>query len=487
MNHYANCAVRARITEFLGGKSNGSNPTAVCFATTDEATHLPSGPRPFGELSTSLQHNLEIFRSLWDRESLLADLNIEYVNFDCPAQPYVEFERTFALQEPLRREIQKTLLGYGIAPLHLVSGCGHHFLWRIRCDSDCFARLGHLGRMPRSLGDRYDQKTSRSGQRIDHALGNAFVGLGRIIEYFAAEMKQRTAPTLKLPIELSAIEVGPGERGREMISFDISQYADPLYARFTRAAYSRYLTIPEESATTTDAASLTLPPLFVIPLHEMNISEALRVMRDPKAVIALASYAPANIPDCSDATENLLNSYLASELAQFHCDFYAEEPDPPERWPETYGRIDMSQLPPCIQFLLENPNDSLLRPSSMRRVVLTLLSLGWHPRHISGLIQSRFERHFGWRNYWAKYDPATRADFFTRVFAGLVIGGYDDLIDFNCCSSQEQKICFQANCQDNLERFRTSLLNRRSYGRLARRPFHRLFLPADHSELSGDR
>jgi hypothetical protein len=483
MNHYANWAVRARITEFLGATSNGSNPTAVCFATADEEKHVPGDPRPLDELSASLRHNQEIFRSLWDRESLLADLDIAYVNFDSPAQSYIEFERTFALQEPLRREIQKSLLSYGIAPLHLLSGRGHHFLWRIRRESDCFTRLGHLGRMPQSLADRYDRRALRSGQKIDHGLGHAFIGLGRIIEYFAAEIKKRTAPTLKLPIELSAIEVGPGERGREMIAFDISQYADPLYTRFTRAAYSRYLKIPQKSGSTTDGAGSSLPPLFVVPLYEMNINQALHVMRDPKAVIALASYAPAKIPECSDGTENLLNSYLSSELAEFHCDFYAEEPDPPERWPETYDRMDFSQLPPCIQFLLQNPNDFLLRPSSMRRVVLTLFSLGWHPRHISGLIQSRFEHDFGWGNYWNNYDPATRAEFFTRVFAGLFVAGYDDLVDFNCCSTQEQKICFQPSCQDNLEHFRTSLLNRRTYGRLARRPFHRLFLPGEHSDL----
>jgi hypothetical protein len=218
----------------------------------------------------------------------------------------------------------------------------------------------------------------------------------------------------------------------------------------------------------------------------MNITEALQVMRDPKAVIALASYAPAKIPNCSEGTENLLNSYLSSDLAQFHSDFYANEPEPPKRWPETYDRIDFGQLPTCIQFFLQNPNELLLRPSIIRRVVITMLSLGWHPRHIAGLIQSRFEHDFGWGNYWNSYDPATKAEFFTRVFAGLVIGGYDDLIDFNCCSSQEQKICFQADCQDNLEQFRMSLLNRRTYGRLARRPFHGLFLPEEHSDLSGD-
>jgi len=484
MNHYTNWAVRARIAEFLGVEATGSNPSAMFFTTANEETNEPSQALSFGDLSTSLQRNLEIFRSLWDRDSLLVDLSIEYVNFDFPTQPYIEFERTFLLQEPVKREIQNALLHHGIAPLHLLSGRGHHFLWRVRRTSDCFNRLTHLGRMPASLRDRYDQRTLPSGERIDHALGDAFIGLGRIIEYFAAEIKKRTAPALKLPIELSAIEVGPGECGREMISFDISQYADPLYERVTRAAYSRYLKTPGTFDAPADQAGLNPSPLFVVPLYEMNVSEALHVMRDPTEVISLASYAPAKIPDCSDATENLLNSYLASELAQFHRDFYAEESDPPERWPETYDRMDMSQLAPCTQCLLESPNDLLLRPSSLRRVVLTLLSLGWHPRHISGLIQSRFEHDFGKRNYWSRYDPAIRAEFFTRVFAGLVIAGYDDLVDFNCFSTQEQKICSQLNCEDNLERFRTSLLNRRAYARLARRPFHRLFLPGQHPELS---
>jgi hypothetical protein len=165
MNHYAEPAVRARIAEFLGVESNRSSPTAVCFATTNEETHLVGEPRPLAELSACLRHNLEIFRSVWDRESLLADLNIEYVNFDFPSLPYIEFERTFALQEPLRCEIQRALLVYGIAPLHLLSGRGHHFLWRIRRHSDCFARLARLGRLPSSLRDRYDERISPSGQK----------------------------------------------------------------------------------------------------------------------------------------------------------------------------------------------------------------------------------------------------------------------------------------------------------------------------------
>jgi hypothetical protein len=122
----------------------------------------------------------------------------------------------------------------------------------------------------------------------------------------------------------------------------------------------------------------------------------------------------------------------------------------------------------------------LLRPSGIRRIVTVLLSLGWHPRHIAGLIQSKFERNHAWGQAWAGYDPATRADFYVRVFAGLIAARYDDLVDFNCQSAREQGTCHVPGCQQNLQPFKQSLLDRRHHERLARRPVHRLFLPAEH-------
>lgn len=81
---------------------------------------------------------------------------------------------------------------------------------------------------------------------------------------------------------------------------------------------------------------------------------------------------------------------------------------------------------------------------------------------------------------WAGYDPATRADFYTRVFAGLFFTGLDDLVDFNCQSAKEEKLCFAADCPFNLEDYKKSVLNRRKHERLACRPFNRLFLPEEH-------
>jgi hypothetical protein len=66
------------------------------------------------------------------------------------------------------------------------------------------------------------------------------------------------------------------------------------------------------------------------------------------------------------------------------------------------------------------------------------------------------------------------------LFAGLFVTGCEDLVDFNCQSAKEEKMCFATDCPFNLEQYKTSLLNRRTYERLACRPFNGLFLPEKH-------
>ncbi len=64
----------------------------------------------------------------------------------------------------------------------------------------------------------------------------------------------------------------------------------------------------------------------------------------------------------------------------------------PDRWPQTYDRTPLDPLPPCARRILTQPNDALLKPAGIRHVVRSLLALGWHPRHIAGLIRSKYER-----------------------------------------------------------------------------------------------
>ena len=477
VNYYAHPIVRARMAEFLGIEPKVRDAISGIVMIGDACQAGYRNMHRVNELPLRLERDFEISRSLWDPASLLIDLDIEYVNFDFPAEPYIRPDRAFALQETVIATAENQLRSFGILPMHLLSGRGHHFIWRVRRDSRSFERLIALGHPTSTVLSHYERMQPIDGVKVDSAMGTAYHGLGLVIEYLAAEIKRISAPSSGVPVELTAVEVGPGEKGREMISLDISQFGDPLDIRFVRVPYSRYLKMERQKGVLGGEIVDSLPPIFEIPLSGMNVAEALKVMRDPKAVAELAERVPSFIPDCSAGMGQLISSYSASPLAKFHHDFYSAEPDPPDTWPQTYDRTDLRQLPTCARFILEHPNDLLLRPSGMRRIVLVFLALGWHPRHIAGLIRSKFEGDYSWGQAWEGYDPATRAELYTRAFAGLVAARYDDLVDFNCQSAREQGTCHVADCPKDLLPFRQSLLDRRAYERLACRPIHRLFFP----------
>jgi len=246
-----------------------------------------------------------------------------------------------------------------------------------------------------------------------------------------------------------------------------------------RVPFTIYLKPAQQSAAEARAAG-ALAPIFIIPLRHLFLDQALMMRSDPEEVERLARSASVAIPDASEAMMQLIRAYRSSALARFHADFYAEEQDAPALWPETYDRTPFDVLPPCARLILEHPNDLLLRPGCVQRIVRVMLALGWHPRHIAGLIRSKYERDFGWTDQWHGVDPGTRSDFYARVFTGLLVAGTDDLVDFNCQSAREEGLCFVAPCGDNLEHYRNSLLDRRKHERLASGPLNRLFLPAEH-------
>lgn len=481
MNHYySNPHIRARMLEFLGGDSAETVTCRYLTAGDAEDSHYRQ-PLPVAALPALWEQASDISRSLWDRRSLLLHLDLEYVNFDRPIEPYLQPERIFELQRSVELAVEAVLLDYDIAPLHLLSGRGHHFVWSIGQDSMAFRRLAGLGRVPATLARLNARPHRPDVEPVAPAFGAAFAGAGLVMEHLAHRIKAEAAPECAVPVELTAVEVGPGNRGREMISLDISEYGDPLSTRVIRVPFSLYLKPLQQRRLLGEGLVKRLPPVYLIPLHDMDSQEGIRMMHDIGRVSDLARRATTWIPERSRATEGLIDSYEASALKRFHDLFYAEEHEPPERWPETYDRTPLEALAPCARHILSHPNDLLLRPACVRRLVRVMLALGWHPRHIAGWIRSRFEHDYGWGDRWRSYDPAARADFYTRIFAGSVAAGLDGLVDFNCQSAREEKLCFVEPCPENLERYRKSLLDRRNHERLARRPFHRLFLPKEHS------
>jgi hypothetical protein len=172
-----------------------------------------------------------------------------------------------------------------------------------------------------------------------------------------------------------------------------------------------------------------------------------------------ATRCRVHLPDVAQGVATLLVDYLPSTLSSFHREFYNVTPHPPDAWPETYDRLDVKSLAPCVAWPLEFPNDFLLQPARIQHVTRALLADGWQPRHIAGLVHSRYARDFGWGRRWSRLDARTRAEFDVRVFAGMVADGLDGAVDFNSVSAQEKHLCpHDPACHRDLRLDRARLL-----------------------------
>lgn len=479
ISYYKDKNIRTRIIEFLGGKSLDS-ATCMFIAQCDSDAENGWEMRTPGDLDFFLSHGLDVSRSLWDRNWLIAHLDIEYVNFDFPAEPYLDPHRAFFLQRPAELAIEQILMEQAIAPLHVLSGRGHHFVWHINRDSAAFGKLSHIGRLPEHLERRYSERLPPVNMPVEPDLGAAFSGLALVMEYLALRVRDQAQKDSTLPVELSAVEVVPQQRGREMISLDITEYGDLLNTRLIRVPFSVYLKPWQKGGILNDELWDKIPSMVSVPLFEMDLQEGIETMRDHKKAIELASRASTQIPDNSKQMLNLINAYERSDIAKFHDWYYSLKQEQPENWPHTYDLFPVESLPPCIRFILENPNDLLLKPAGIRQVVRVLLSLGWHPIHIAGLVRSKYERNYGWGREWYFYDASTRADFYTRVFTALIKTGRDKLAHFNCSSIKKMQFCFNPDNNCTLEKHRSSLLERVKNERLASWPLNGLLLPDEH-------
>lgn len=461
---YADPAVRQRLIDFMGGDTL-ERATAVYLTHSDGCQFQRSCLHPPGDLPCFLDEELDIARSLADHSSLLLHLDVEYVNFDAPGEAFVDPWRTFDLQEPVVRAVEALLLGWGIVPLHLITGQGHHFVWRVLLDSETANRLVALSPAPDLIEACMARRGPGIGAAITHRQQSAFAGISLLMEFLAQRIKWEAAPLSTLPVEITAVHVGPCvSRQREMISIDISEYGDPLVTRMIRMPFTHYVKPWISGLARKLGIEEEIPRFRAIPLFEMDVRQAIKFRQDEEDVKELARRAGVKIPLQEEGTANLLEAYLASTLHRFHTSYYAVAPDPEEVWAETYGCTPLDPLPPCVQDILVWPNDRLLKPAGIQLVTRTLLAEGWHPRHIAGLIRSKFSNPIHrWGIDWQDYEPGTRADFYTRLFVGQLATGVDQLVDFNCRSMQEKGFCpGYPSLSCSLNCYRHSLITTRS-------------------------
>lgn len=447
---YSDPAVRDRIFDYLGGTEDAS-PTALCLARCDGRLPTEIEHIPVAAWESALEKPGNLARSLADRVSLIAHLDVEYVNFDAPEEAYVNPWRAFRLQEPVVTVIEEELSRCGIRPLHLLTGQGHHFVWKIPLDSESCHRLA--GEVNLS-GTSHPATSLCSDSRSEDSAAAAFRGLGLVMEFLAHRIKDLAVPETPIPVDITAVETGLLETGaREIISIDISEYGDPLTERIIRIPFTHYEKPWLSGMVEHLSLEMSVPNFVTLPLHEIDAARALVLRQTSHGVIALARKSIVRIPDEELGMSNLIEKYLKSPLRDFHEDYYSRsgyeaQPDP--------GQHPPAPLPPCVSHILTYPNDPLLKPAGLQLITRFLIAGGWHPRCIARLVQRKFEDPaFGWMpSYWEKYSPEMRAEFYIRLFSGQVLTGLDKGIDFNCVSTQERHFCPHLPCNDDLSAYR---------------------------------
>ncbi|WP_291989315.1 hypothetical protein [Luteitalea sp.] len=444
--------VRRRLREFCGASGEDA-PTARYLAVLRGTERPPvlwrrAAQVPAEQIDEVVAEG-DVSRSLWDRESLVFLLDLDYQNVDHPWEPFTAPADVFLKLEPTYISVLRVFALYGLPAQVSMTGRGYHFVGRVPIDDLLVDRLAALLPEPppwfagHALAPAITARTAR-----------ASAGLGVLTEFLAQEILAVAERRSPIPVVLNGTVVGGGVSGRECISIDISHVGDPLDVRHMRVPFSTYRWHqfrPDIFGRGTGGGDL----LVVVPRTDQTLAELMARGRDLDAAIALAPSSDTTLPDMTRGLAQVCDAYEGSPLGLFHRRFHHEPAGatPPPA-------LSATSLPPCVTLALRQPNDLLLRPEYLQHVTRGLIARGWAARQVATLVAATYREDHQWGDHWRFMDPASRAEFDVRVFAGLIATGLDHLIDFNCVSSQEKGLCPGVVCTRDLRTERDRLLRR---------------------------
>jgi hypothetical protein len=432
--YYESPHVRSRVAEYCGG--TGDDPESLQCAALGGFGGARLLAEPDGapvaltraDWGALLAEGADVCRSLADRGGTLLQLDVDYVNHGDYGQAYREPERIFACLEPLHVALLARLREYGLQASVLMTGRGYHYTFRAPFGSPLHTALAAAAPVEPSPPPGDDA--------VAALMNRSHVGAGRLLEHLAHRVLLDVRDRMEVPVTLAEV---PPPGGGPFVCVDLTAFGDPLAARYARTAFSA----------NQKAAMLRVAPeqpfVIVLPRGDVAFTDLLPLRRDPAAASDLAREATGALPDVASAPR-WIEDYWAGPLARFHREFDSGPQADPTAWSFTYDTVDAKEWPPCIGVALEVPNPLLLKPTYLRSLSLGLWGLGWHPRSIAGLIRSKYERDYGWRGLWKRYDAASRAEFYVRIFCGAAAGGLEATGAFSCASQAGRGLCEDAVC-----------------------------------------
>ncbi len=313
-----------------------------------------------------LRRGVDVFRSLWDRESVLAILDLDYQNADSPDEAFSDPVNAFRQMEPLFQIVRHELMSFGIDHIAVMTGQGYHFAWRIDDSTTAAKKLQAFGNMLPTLEAKYTHDHPFTEEAVPlHKAGNNSA-LALLLEYLVHRIL-RASSQIILPTVVTGLVVGSPAGKRASVSLDLSAYGDPLHMRYSHCAFSVY-----HRARHPDLC------LVCLPRAAQSWQELITVRGDLKLAADYAGKIKASIPEASQGVTRLIDEYLESDLRRFHTCFESGWHDDPKGWPTGYDRLDLNRLPPCVSLPLSSPNDALPKPNNIQNIGRVLVSQGWH-------------------------------------------------------------------------------------------------------------
>ncbi len=122
IDYYRDPAIRARMLEACGSDQDG-RPTAAYVAGLGEPgpphqTWAEAVRIPVDQIATLWARGVDISRSLWDAKQLLFMLELDYLNVDQPAEPYLRPAEVFVKLEPAYRAVRREFRQLGLSATH---------------------------------------------------------------------------------------------------------------------------------------------------------------------------------------------------------------------------------------------------------------------------------------------------------------------------------------------------------------------------------
>lgn len=169
--------------------------------------------------------------------------------------------------------------------------------------------------------------------------------------------------------------------------------------------------------------------LYAQPVHNATVPV-------PYSLLADGVLLPVQSPRCEANLAALQRAYAASALAKYHRHYMSESPHPPAAWPASYDRISPADLPACLSLFLHGGGERLRTRAGLQHFTRGMLSLGWHPRHIAGLVWCQLTRAGEDVEKAAAWSAHAVRQCAARVFAKL-----DRLEGLDCDVVRSQGFC----------------------------------------------